>query len=191
MKTVRVSLITIAVACCALLLSPGITRADGLTGTTDISYQFGSTTLYTDTLAVGSSLSCPGSSPICTAYAGDGIETLSLSPDSITFTVSGYPASTYSGAFNGLVFSDLTFSGLPFTGFTIAPGSTEDPAVTLGPTTIDINMAGLPVDGTFTVDFTSPVATPEPSSLLLLGVGLLALVGFTRRRGLALVAGRF
>jgi hypothetical protein len=189
MNRVRLFLVALAAIFCVLLLSPGMTRADELTGSANVSYVYGSTTLYTDTLAVGSSLSCPGASPICTAYAGDGIETLSLSADSLTFTVSDYPASDYSGTFNGIVLSDLTFSGGSFTGYTFGPGTSEDPVVTLGPTSIDINMAGLPVDGTFTIDFTSsPVAAPEPSSLLLLGVGLLALMGFVRRKSNAQVS---
>jgi PEP-CTERM motif len=183
MNRLRVFLVALAAISCVLLLSPGMTRADELTGSTDISYVFDSTTLYTDTLGVGSSITCPGPSPICTAFAGDGIETISVGPTSISYSVSDYPASTYSGTFNGLVFSDLSFTGGPFTGYTVASGSTEDPVVTLGPTSIDLNFAGLPVDGSFTIDFTSSaVAAPEPSSLLLLGVGLLALVGFTRRK---------
>ena len=59
MKTVRVCLMVAAVALCALVLSPGMTRADTLTGSTGIAWVFGTSTFATDTIADGSSLVLP------------------------------------------------------------------------------------------------------------------------------------
>ena len=91
------------------------------------------------------------------------------------------------GQFNGFDFTGLTFaSGDSLTGFTITSNSIglTDADITIGPSSIFINLAGLPIDGSFTLDLTSgpSVSTPEPSSLLLLGIGLLALAGLTRKR---------
>jgi PEP-CTERM motif len=195
MKTVRASLLTVAVALCALVLSPGITRADTLTGSTDITWVFGTTTFATDTIVDGSSLSCPGASLICMGYSGLGSETFSVGASAISLTVSGFPPGNYaSSSFNGFDFTGLTFaSGDSLTGFTLTTNITglTDSDITFGPSFIDVNLASLPVDGFFTLDLTSgpSVSTPEPSSLALLGIGLLAvLVGLARKR---LVLGRF
>ncbi len=196
MKTVRVCLMVAAVALCALVLSPGMTRADTLTGSTGITWLYpdGSTTYATDTIADGSSLACPGASPICAGYGDLGSETFSVGPSSISYTASDYPVGTYAPAsFNGFDFTGLTFaSGDSLTGFTLTtnmPGLTASD-VTFGSSFIEIDLANLPVDGYFTLDLISgpSVSTPEPSSFLLLGIGLLALAGFTRKR---FASGRF
>ena len=77
MKKARICLMAVAAVFCALVLSPGVTRADELTGSTGISWIFGATTFATDTIAAGSSLSCPGASSICAGYSGYGTETFS------------------------------------------------------------------------------------------------------------------
>lgn len=193
MKTWRMCLIAVAAAFCGLVLSPGITRADGLTGSTGISWVAGGSTFASDTIAVGSSLSCPGASPICAGYSGYGTETFSVGTTSISYSVADFPTGDYGGTSNGFDFTGLTFaSGDSLTGFTIGSNTIglTDADVTIGPSSIFINLAGLPIDGSFTIDLTSgpTVSTPEPSSLGLLGIGLLALVGFTRKR---LISGRF
>ncbi|MGC2417088.1 MAG: PEP-CTERM sorting domain-containing protein [Candidatus Acidiferrales bacterium] len=187
MKSVRVCLMAVAVALCALVLSPGMTRADTLTGSTGITWVFGTATFATDTIVDGSSLSCPGASPICAGYSGYGSETFSVGTSSISYSVSNFPVGNYGGTINGFDFTGLTFtSGDSLTGFTIASNSIglTDADITIGPSSIFINLAGLPIDGSFTLDLTSgpSVSTPEPSSLLLLGIGLLALAGLTRKR---------
>ena len=190
MKTWRVGLIVVAVVFCALVLSPGVTRADELTGSVGITWLYPSTakTYATDTIAVGSLLECPGASPICSGYSGLGTETFGVGTTSISYSVSGYPVSTYApGTFDGFDFTGLTFTDSgSLTGFTLTtdiPGLTTSD-VTFGSNFIEVNLAGLPVDGNFTLDLISSpaVSTPEPSSFLLLGIGLLALVGFTRRK---------
>lgn len=191
MKLVRIFLLATVAASCAFLLTPGNAKADGLTGTAGISWLYPNTgsAFATDTIAVGSSLACPGASPLCAGYAGLGNETFSVGTDTISYSVSDYPAATYAGAtFNGFEFTDLTFaSGESLAGFTLTtdiPGLTSSD-VTFGSNFIEINMAGLPVDGDFTLTLipgTSTATTPEPSTLLLLGVALLALIGFTRKK---------
>jgi len=198
MRIVRNSLLAIVAASCAFLLAPRNASADTLTGTAGISWLYPNTgsTFATDTIAVGSALACPGASLICEGYADDGTQTFSVGPTSISYSASGYdPAgATYAGAaFNGFDFTGLTFSsGESLAGFMLTtdiPGLT-DSDVTFGSNFIEINMTGVAVNGDFTLTLipgTSTVTTPEPSTLLLLGAGLLALVGFTRKKANAYV----
>ena len=206
MKNCRSCLIAAVAVFCGLMLSPGITRADDLTGTTGISWLYGGTTIASDTIAVGSTLTCSSTSetsPICAGYSDGftvlGTETFSVSnsPDpSITYSVSDYPGignPPYPGTTDGFEFTDLNFgSGDPLGGFTIVDNTIglTDTDITITGSSIFINLAGLPVDGTFTIDLTpqAGVPTPEPSSLLMLGIGLLALMGLAGKR---LVSDRF
>ena len=189
MKISRMGLMAIAAAFCALMLSPGIARADTLTGSTGISWLYPDTgtSIGSDTIAVGSTLACPGASPICMPYSGYGTETFSVGTSSISYSAL-FPSGPYLDAsFDGFDFTGLTFAdGGSLTGFTLTtniPGLT-DSDVTFGSNFIEVNLAGLSVNGDFTLDLISSptVSTPEPSSFLLLGLGLLALVGLTRRK---------
>ena len=187
MKTVRVCLMAVAAAFCALVLCPGVTRADTLTGSTGITWVFGTSTFATDTIADGSSLSCPGASPICAGYSGYGSETFSVGTSSISYSVSNYPVGKYGGTIQRLRLhgTDLRQWRLARPGFTLdneQPGLT-DADITFGLVLLH-QFGRVPVDGSFTLDLTSgpSVSTPEPSSFLLLGIGLLALAGLTRKR---------
>jgi len=199
MGKLRPYLLAAAAAGCALLLSPNSTRADGLTGSVGITWLYpdASTTYATDTIGVGSSLSCPGSSPVCVGYAGEGSQTFSVGSSAISYTASGWYSTPYYGyeevaSFNGFDFTGLTFlSGGSLTGFTLTTniaGLTSSD-VTFGPSFIEVNLQGLSVNGDFTLDLTSSAASapvPEPSSLVLLGSGLLlALAGFSCKRVMA------
>ncbi|MGA9940324.1 MAG: PEP-CTERM sorting domain-containing protein [Candidatus Acidiferrales bacterium] len=193
MKKARICLMAVAAVFCALVLSPGVTRADELTGSSGISWIADGTTYATGTIPVGTSLTCPGStSSICGFFGDLGTETFSVGTSSISYSITDFPAGDYTGTTNGFQFADLTFaSGDPLTGYTIASSSYALTAsdITLGPSSIFINLTGFPIDGSFTIDLTSgpAVSTPEPSSLLLLGIGLLALMGLGKR----FAAGRF
>ena len=77
----------------AVLISPVGAHADSLAGSVGINWfsPNTATTFTKDTIVVGSSLNCPGSSPICTGY-GFGTETFSVGSAAISSTVV-YPGS--------------------------------------------------------------------------------------------------
>jgi hypothetical protein len=181
----RLYLYTLAVATigAAVLFFPGRAHADTLTGSVGINWFFPntSTTFAKDTIAVGTSLSCPGSSPICAGY-GFGTETFSVGGSAISSSVA-YPGDYNDGVFNGFDFTGLTFlSGGPLSGFTLTTNiaGLTNSDVTFGPSNIEINLQGLPVGGDFTLGLLSggATATPEPPSLALLAAGILGLLGF-------------
>jgi hypothetical protein len=195
MGRLYVFLLVIAGGVCALLLSPRGASADSLTGAVGFTYLYPntSTTLLADAIGVGSSLSCPGASSVCVVYMPQNV-IFSVGLSAISYTASGSPAvygAPPSVTFNGFDFTGLTFlDGESLTGFElttdIAGLSNSD--VTFGPAFIEINMLGLPVNGDFTLNLISTsagAAVPEPSSLALLGTGLLALVGFMLRKAMA------
>ena len=167
----------------AVLISPVGAHADSLTGSVGINWfsPNTSTMFAKDTIAVGSSLNCPGSSPICVGY-GFGTETFSVGAAAISSTVV-YPGSyNNNGAFNGFDFTGLAFlAGGSLSGFTlttnIAGLTTSN--VTFGPSNIEINLQSLPVTGNFTLNLLSGglTAAPEPSSLALMTLGVLGLLG--------------
>jgi hypothetical protein len=79
---------------------------------------------------------------------------------------------------------EMTFTDPAFTGFT-QTGAADGYTYTFSGDTLDVFWPGGSVqDGqAFTGNFTySTAATPEPSSLMLLGTGLLGFVGAMRRR---------
>jgi hypothetical protein len=167
----------------AVLFLPVGAYADSLTGAVGINWFFPntSTTFAKDTIAVGSSLSCPGSSPICPGY-GFATQTFSVGTSAISSAVV-FPGAYQSVAFDGFDFTGLTFlSGGPLSGFTLSTdiAGLTNSDVTFGPSNIEINLQGLPVGGDFTLGLLSgsTTATPEPPSLALLAAGVLGLLGF-------------
>jgi len=190
----RVCVYVLAIAAgCFLLLSPGNARADSLTGSVGITWLYPdtSTTYATDTIGVGSSLTCPGVSPICVGYSGSGgNQTFSVGPSAISYTSSESSSSGYApGSFNGFDFTGLTFTGGSLTAYSLSTNIAGliGSDVTFGSSFIEVNLQGLPVNGYFTLDLNPSSGTttvPEPSSLVLMGTGLLSLVGFMRRKAM-------
>jgi hypothetical protein len=108
-----------------------------------------------------------------------------VTADQITET-SAVAARATSGSFNGVVYD---FSGLssPITDVTVDPLSTIIPVgVTFTGASVDVNVAGLsiPAGGKYILDVTTGgvVPTPEPSTIALVGAGLVGLATIRRRR---------
>jgi hypothetical protein len=151
--------------CCTSPTAPDL-FTNVLTGTVPVSFPAGSLHSVT-TLAV-----IPAS--------------FDITPDQITETATVAAVAT-GGGFNGPVYN---FSGLssPITNVTVDLLSTLIPVgVTFTGTSIAVNVAGESTSAgdDYILDVTTggvPVLTPEPSALMLVGVGLAGLIA-VRRRG--------
>jgi PEP-CTERM motif len=172
------SLLTVATL---LLLAP-VAHADviGNVGITWL-YPNTSTTFASDTIAVGSTLSCPGGSSICSPFS-QSVVTFGITSTSITYSAGGSSSAGYAPAtFNGFDFTGLTFADSGslqsfILGTNIAGLTSSDVSFTTN--SIEINLTGRPVNGNFTLALNeSPSAVPEPGSLLLFAIGLGALAG--------------
>jgi hypothetical protein len=191
MNRFRLYLLLAVVLVGAMAVFPGKASADGLTGTFTESWLFPntSTVFATDSLTVGATYTCPTaftSGPLnaCAGFSENG-STISSTANSITYTEAAGDAWS-GGAFNGFEYSGLTFTSGSLIGVSLATNivglSAADVSISGGDIFINYqglsttSAAGGPVYATLTLQ------TPEPGSLLLLSMGLLGLLGMTRRK---------
>lgn len=173
-------------AALAMVLLAAPSAHDGLIDTLTVSVLYpNSSTIFqgaTDTLSIGSSLSCPGASPVCTAgYFGEAV-TFSATATTIAFSQDCCVDYT-TAAFNGFEFSDLDFadsgtvSAATLTSVSgIAPLTQSDVSIVSGD--IFVNLEGFEqgdaASFTLTLNETGgSTATPEPGPATLVGGGLI------------------
>jgi hypothetical protein len=132
----------------------------------------------------------------CTSCGNfDGYFLIDSGPNSITFDYSEYTGSPVNWAASALSLSPDIYNGIDllFTGGSITSVSIDAATNMAGfnlsdvyftGNEIQVNWANLPFDSStiVTLDVNGTAATPEPGSLALLGSGLLASIGFMRRK---------
>lgn len=166
-----------------LLIAP-MAHAD-LIGTVGITWLFPDTSsvFASDTIAVGTTLACPGSSPICSGYTTGTID-FTVASTSISYAADAgltYDAATFNGFdFTGLTFADGgSLMGVTLTGSTI-PGLTSSDVSFTGHS-VEINLEDLAVSGDFTLNLVEGRAVPEPTYIPVIGVGLASFALLRRR----------
>jgi hypothetical protein len=188
MRRALASLVASVAVIFVVFAFPNLASADTLNAPVTVSWA-DPTTVVSTTIDVGSRLSCPtAGGAFCVRGLPFAPDTISVGSLSITYTSTGTSVLP-SGGFDGLVFSGLSFLSDQFGvvglgGVTIDPSSTmgitnADLTWTDGGSVLDVNLAGLPAGGSFTLDLIAdpPANAPEPGTLLLLGTGLLGLLG--------------
>jgi len=180
----------------AILLAAPYAHA-GLIGDVTVSILFpASSTIFngaTDSLAVGSSLSCPGSSHVCTAgfFGVSEDVTFSATSGAISFS-QGCCIDYSSAAFNGYEFSNLDFadSGTlasatlgSISGF--AQLTQSDVTIVSGDIFVNLQEFVDPSGGSFTLTLTETsggTTVPEPGTAVFAGSALLAMLAAFRMR---------
>ncbi|MGH9662001.1 MAG: PEP-CTERM sorting domain-containing protein [Bryobacteraceae bacterium] len=138
---------------------------------------FGSTFASTSVLVGGGvKITCPGGDPLCAGFVG-GV-TFDIGDLSITHT--HLSSSTYDAvSYNGFAYTSLDTGGGGITGYILSTNiaGLDGTRITFGADNININLQALAVtNGSFyTLDLQTG-AVPEPSTVLLIATGLVALL---------------
>ena len=149
-----------------------------------------STLLYNNTYTVTVD-STPGSLPeIADITKGDQIgASADFFDKSIDISIYAGQGSFYKCAFNGFHVYDDPLKVAPFTSVTIDPATNlpdfNSSMISFDANNIWVNFSGLGLNAPKTVALNlnnAPIAAPEPVSMLLLGVGGLAMAAFKRRK---------
>ena len=126
-----------------------------------------------------------GNSAGTTVTIGSGIEfgyADYFNTDTADFTGSGLSISDVDRA-TALPF-EMIFTDAAFAGFSETTGTDQGYTFTFSGDTLDIFYAGITHSGIYdaTFSYAPASATPEPSSIALLGSGMMGVVGIVRRR---------
>ena len=186
MKNIKI-LLLLLLSAMMLFVMVSIAHADITGDTIEIQYFYpNNVTLYPSVF--------PSSNPVTGAVTAAGLtmdlfynQDVTVYPTSVNMVGINTSGSFFvTAAFNGVSITDLT-NPSAFTAFSVDPASNvigfNSSDVSLIGGVLYINYEGLntPYGSLAQVDLTAPAGVPEPTTLLLLGLGLVGLAGVRRK----------